>query len=69
MKICELKSQSNTKKGDEMMEKTTYITEITENEIKTKRIDELENGVQTNSTILQSKDSINLQMNKNHQYS
>lgn len=69
MKICELKSQFDTKKGDEMMEKTTYITEITENEIKTKRIDELENGVQTNSTILQSKDSINLQMNKNHQYS
>lgn len=51
------------------MEKITYITEITENEIKTKRIDELENGVQTNSTILQSKDRINLQMNKNHQYS
>ncbi len=44
------------------MDKTTYITEITENEIKTKRIDELENGVQTSSTILQSKDSINLQM-------
>lgn len=51
------------------MDKTTYITEITENEIKTKRIDELEKGVQTSSTILQSKDSINLQMNKNHQYS
>lgn len=51
------------------MEKTTYITEITKNEIKTKRIDELENSVQTNSTILQIKDSINLQMNKNHQYS
>ena len=37
------------------MEKTTHITEITENEIKIKRIDELENGVQTSSTILQSK--------------
>lgn len=51
------------------MEKTTYVTEKTENETKTKRIDELEDGTQTSSTILQSKDSINLQMNKNHQYS
>ena len=51
------------------MNKTTYITETTENEIKTKRIDELEKGVQISSTILQSKDSINLKMNKNHQYS
>ena len=51
------------------MNKTTYITEITESEKKTKRIDELEDGTQTSSTILQRKDSINLQMNKNHQYS
>lgn len=51
------------------MEKITYATEMTENEIKTKRIDELEDGTQTSSTILQNKDSINLQMNKNHRYS
>lgn len=50
------------------MDKTTYVTEMTENEINIKRIDELEDGTQTSSTILQSKDSINLQMNKSHQY-
>lgn len=49
-----------------MEEKTTYIIEETKNYKKTKRIDKLEDGNQTSSSILQNKDGINLQMNKNH---
>lgn len=42
--------------------KTTYIVEETEEYKKMKRIDELADGNQTSSTILQNKDVINLQM-------
>ena len=48
------------------MKKTKYQIEVTENYEKTERIDELEDGSQTSSTILQNKDYIILQMNKNH---
>jgi len=43
-------------------EKTIYIVEETEEYKKMKRIDELADGNQTSSTILQNKDVINLQM-------
>lgn len=43
-------------------EKTIYIVEETEEYKKMKRIDELADGNQTSSTILQNKDMINLQM-------
>ena len=43
-------------------EKTIYIVEETEEYKKMKRIDELADGNQTSSTILQNKDTINLQM-------
>ena len=43
-------------------EKTIYIVEETEEHKKMKRIDELADGNQTSSTILQNIDTINLQM-------
>jgi hypothetical protein len=43
-------------------EKTIYIVEETEEYKKMKRIDELADGNQTSSTILQNKDVTNLQM-------
>ena len=46
-----------------------YKIEKNEKELVIKRIDELEDGSQTSSTILQNKDRINLQMNKNHHHS
>lgn len=51
------------------MEKNTYVIEETENYIKTKRIEEKENGTSTNSTILQNKECINLQTNNFHHHS
>lgn len=50
------------------MKRTKYEIETTKDYEQTKRIDELEDGSQTSSTILQNKDNINLQMNKNHHH-
>ncbi len=52
-----------------MKKKTTYVIEENKDCRNVKRIDELEDGNQTSSTILQKKDSVILQMNKNHQHS
>ena len=48
------------------MDKAKYIIEKTKEYQKTQRIDELNDKEINNSTILITKDSINLHMNMNH---